>query len=144
MLQTQIVYFSISENNRLLAQQITKHLGCPIAEIVPRENYSKSYSSLVNRAKSEQFLRKKVSIYPLQLDPSITNLIIVTPIWYADLPRPVVSFIKQINQPIKKITLISKKFMSGYGLCLHTLQRNAPAAIQIQSVSNTMKLYKLL
>lgn len=142
--QTEVIYFSVSGNNQLLARQIANHLNCPITEIKPKEDYPKKYSGLVSRARTEQFLRKKVPIYPVLLKPSITNLIIVTPIWYADLPRPVISFIRQIDHQIKKITLISQRFMSGYGLCLHTLRQNAPASVQIRSISNTMELYKSL
>lgn len=139
-----VVYFSQSGNNKRLANSIAKDYKLPISEITPKEEYSSDYSELESRAKRERFKSLNVEINDITIPPDTDTLIIASPIWYADLPRPVVSFLKQQKNNFKRVILVSDKFMVGFGLCGRTLKRYTNGHPKIEKIStNSSKNVKI-
>ncbi|MDT6980630.1 hypothetical protein [Levilactobacillus zymae] len=138
-MNTQVVYFSNSGHNKRLAENIARHYGTSAVPIIPVEDYPMNYNELTAQAKHERFHHVEVPIQPLSLDPKADVLILVSPIWYADLPRSVVSFLKQLKHTYARVTFTSDKFMVGFGTCGQTLRRylSSPTVINKVAANST-------
>ena len=123
----QVIYFSQSGNNKRLAQGIANYYGLSATPIVPTNPYPNNYHELILRARRERFRHLNVPIHPVKLDEKADTLILVAPIWYADLPRPVITFLKQLQQPYRRVIIVSDKYMLGFGICRRTLQKYLPS-----------------
>ncbi|MCZ2273725.1 flavodoxin family protein [Lactiplantibacillus plantarum] len=131
----QVVYFSNSGNNERLAKKIAAYYTITATPIVPVNAYPTSYDALTTQAKRERFRHVEVPIRPLELKLDTSTLILVSPIWYADLPRPVVTFLKQLQRSYQRVVFISDKFMVGFGTCGRTLRKYLPSTTIIDKVA---------
>ncbi|MBB1124178.1 flavodoxin family protein [Limosilactobacillus albertensis] len=133
----QVVYFSNSGNNKRLAQRIADYNGLSAIPIIPTNTYPSNYHELTSRARQERFHHIDVQIHPVKLAKNTDTLILVSPIWYADLPRPVITFLKQLQRPYQRIIFVSDKFMLGFGFCRRTLRKYVPSSTNIEMIAAT-------
>lgn len=141
----QIVYFSNSGNNERLAKRIAHYYGVNATPIIPVNPYPNKYHELTSQAKIERFRHINVAIKPVKLESNINTLILVSPIWYADLPRPVVTFLKQVQRSFQHVVFVSDKFMIGLGICKRTLKKYLSKQTTIDLIaanSNNFSLVK--
>lgn len=134
-MNAQVVYFSNSGNNERLAKKIAAYYTITATPIEPVNAYPTSYDALTTKAKRERFRQVEVPIRPFELEMDVSTLILVSPIWYADLPRPVVTFIKQLRQSYQRVVFVSDKFMVGFGTCRRTLRKYLPSTTIIDKVA---------
>ncbi|WP_300562207.1 hypothetical protein [Companilactobacillus sp.] len=137
-----VVYFSQSGNNKRLADSIAEEYNLPVSEITPKEEYPSDYSELESRAKIERFKKLDVEINDITIPLDTDTLIVASPIWYADLPRPVVSFSKQQKSEFKRVILVSDKFMVGFGFCGLTMKRHTKGHPNIEKISTSYQKVK--
>ena len=133
----QVVYFSNSGNNKRLAQRIADYDGLNAIPITPINTYPSNYHELTSRVRQERFHHIDVQIHPVKLAKNADTLILVSPIWYADLPRPVITFLKQLQRPYQRIIFVSDKFMIGFGICRRTLRKYVPSLTNIEMIAAT-------
>lgn len=133
----QVIYFSQSGNNKRLAQGIANYYGLSATPIVPTNPYPNNYHELTSRARRERFRHLNVPIHPVKLDEKADTLILVAPIWYADLPLPVITFLKQLQQPYRRVIFASDKYMLGFGICRRTLRQYLPSPTTVNLVAAT-------
>lgn len=140
----QIVYFSNSGNNKRLAKIVAAYYGITATPIVPVNPYPNEYHELTSQAKKERFCHIDVPIESVKMKPNIDTLILVSPIWYADLPRPIVTFLKQLHGSYQHVIFVSDKFMMGFGLCKRTLRKYLSSTTTIDLVAATSNNFSSL
>ena len=105
-----VVFFSWSNNTRNMASIISAKTGSDILELTPakKDLFSENYSEVLVQAWQDQFNRTEPELLNLPEDlDSYDTVYIGYPLWWASIPRPVVSFLKAYDFSKKKIMIFS-------------------------------------
>lgn len=95
-----VVYFSWSGNTEQMATWIAQESGSDVYRITPREPYSSDYNDVASRAKSELDGGIRPSLENLmdtQTMAQYSTLYVGFPVWWYDLPMPVLAFLESYN-----------------------------------------------
>lgn len=129
--RTRVVYFSRSNNTRVIAGVIQRHLGADIVEIEPATPYPADYFETVAQAKSE---RERGILPPLKnsvLDlTSCQTLFLGFPIWGTTVPPVVQTFLSTHNLAGKILIPFITHGGYGAGDSERVLARLAPGALR--------------
>ena len=101
-----VVYFTWSGHLRSMAHWIADEVGADYARILRKEEYPVSYNETVDVAKKE----KDGNIYP-EINLSLSDeemkryktVFVGFPVWWYDVPMPVMTFLKQTNLQGKNV-----------------------------------------
>ena len=115
-------------NTQLMADMLQDLIGCDKAAItVTGEKYPSSYSETCVVAGKEM----KQSLYP-DIEPidvtEYDTILLVYPIWWFTLPRPVATFLTQNDFTGKTVCLIATQGSEGYGSSSKDIQELIPGA----------------
>ena len=101
-MKTLVVYYSLSGNNRLLAETLSKRLDCELCELHPRK--ARTTLDLVLDA----FLHRTPPNERIPFDIGAYDLVIlVAPIWNARVAAPMRSFARQFGGHLWNYAFIS-------------------------------------
>ncbi len=100
-MKTLVVYYSHSNNNRFIAEQISKRLKCSIDKIRPRGNLH--LLQLLFSASRTGFGIHSSKYSPADFD----RVIICGPIWMGTVVYPVYKYIQNNRKSIKKLNFVS-------------------------------------
>ncbi len=105
-----VVYFSMDSGNikkgstRIVAEKISQMTGSDIARIEPEMKYPTDYDELCKRAKYEIDENIHPQIKSISVDLQTYDTVFIGfPIWYRTYPRPVASFIDEIDLKGKRV-----------------------------------------
>lgn len=105
-MRTLVVYFSFSGNNRLLAKEIARRIGCDICPIVEKKRRTMLTIIL------DMLFRRLPRIEPLAYPPSnYQRIILVAPIWASKVANPMKTLIKREKAALSSYAFIS---LCGY------------------------------
>lgn len=92
--KTLVVYYSRSNNTKMLAETVHKITGGDIVRIEPVQAYPEDYSECLAQVQEEQATdyRPPITIDLESID-QYNTILIGYPIWYNSLPTPVVTFL---------------------------------------------------
>lgn len=116
MYNTLIVYYSLFQNTKKLALEISKQTGGTIRELIPDKNYSFDYNTAAKEVKnqiSRGFCPKLIS--GNESIDDYQTIFIGTPNWFKTMAPPVMSFLKQHDFTGK--TVIPFCTHGGGGFC---------------------------
>ena len=121
-----VAYFSWSGNVQKLANMIADNTGGELFRIIAEDMYSTSYNETVSRARQElnEGTRPAISTH---IDPEIMAqydvIYLGYPIWWSELPMPVVTFLEEYDLSGKTIIpFFSHQGTSSGGSSLSTLE----------------------
>lgn len=121
-----IVFFSYSNNTRMIANKIQSQLKCDILEIKPTVPYSKDYNTVVNDEQNSEASNHLPEIKELNLDLNKYDTIILgTPVWWYR-PAPVIRTFLTTNNLANK-TIIPFATNAGWlGRTFHEIRQLCP------------------
>jgi flavodoxin len=100
------VFYSRTGNNRILAKEICKSLGCALEGVETEENLSTIPGIMLNGFKSLLGIMPKIT-QPKE-DPSKYDLVIIgTPAWAGSLPSPMRAYLIMKKWGIKRYAIAS-------------------------------------
>ena len=124
-----VTYFSWSGNTRKLAEDIQAKLGCDIFEIRAKDAYSTNYGDCADRAKMELANNTRPALE--KPAPSLDNYDIIMigyPIWFADAPMVIDTFLEAANLTGKTVIPFATSGGSGISTSVKTIKKLIPQA----------------
>ena len=117
-------------NAQMIAMMVNNAVGGDIFEIQTVNKYPASYSDTVNIAKSE-FNEQNPPILkqPLPDLSSYDNIILIYPLWWSKLPRPVEAFLKNYDLAGKRLIPIVTHGGGGIGESVEMVNRLTKAKV---------------
>ncbi len=112
-----VVYFTWSGNTERLAKNIHERVGGDIIRLEMQSPYSRNYSVCLSQSRNDQ----EKNIYPAIKNINIerySNIYLGYPTWWATMPMPVWTFLKQHNFKNKRIIPFASH---GEGLLAQTI-----------------------
>ena len=124
-----VAYFSWSGNTKAVAEEIHKHVGGDIVEIVPATPYSETYSVTVAKAKAEQAANARPAISTKIADfEQYDTIYLGYPNWWGSMPMPVATFIDTYKMSGKKVAPFFTHGGGGVQRCMSDLEARAQGA----------------
>ena len=124
-----IVYFSVSNNTKALAEMIHKNIESDIVSIEAVKPYSKLFMFRTIRAKREQSKDKRPEFEELNLKlEDYNNIFIGYPIWWYTLPMIMYSFFDKYDLSGKTIIPFNTHEGSSDGGTYNTIKELEPKA----------------
>lgn len=124
-----VAYFSWSGNTKAVAEEIHKHVGGDIAEIVPATPYSETYSVTVAKAKTEQAAGTRPAISTKIADfEQYDTIYLGYPNWWGSMPMPVATFIDTYKMSGKKVAPFFTHGGGGVQRCMSDLEARVQGA----------------
>jgi flavodoxin len=135
MSNTLIVYYSLFQNTKNLALEISKHTGGIIRELIPDKKYSFDYNTACKEVRSEisrGFCPKLISgNEPID---DYKTIFIGTPNWFKKAAPPVTSFLKQHKFEGKTIIPFCTHGGGGFGQIENDIARECKEAIILPGI----------
>jgi flavodoxin len=131
-----VVYFSHSGNTRAVANVIHELAGGDVFEIVSVDPYPTDYDAVVAQAK-----REKESGYKPALKTKVENIgsydviFIGYPNWWGTLPRPVVTFLSELDLAGKAVIPFCTHEGSGLGRSVEDLEKLCPRSTILEGLA---------
>ena len=122
-------------NTQILADMICDAVGCEDQAItLTAEKYPSSYNDTVSVAREELANKELPEILPIDVTDYET-IILVYPIWWGTVPRPVASFLLQNDFAGKRIILMATQGSSGFANSTADVKDMVPEAEVMESLS---------
>ena len=93
-----VVYFSVTNNTKVVAKEIARQMGADICEIKPIESYRKDYESLMTRGINEVKKGIRPQIHNVDIDMACYDMIFLgSPNWLDTYASPLSTFMEEYN-----------------------------------------------
>lgn len=113
---------SVIGNAQYTASIIEEETGYPSYFLQTKENYPTDYNELIEQVQSEKNRGYKPELQDIPDLKEADRIILVTPNWWADLPRPIYTFLEQEDLKDKTIVPVVVHGGSGFSGILDTLK----------------------
>ena len=131
-----IVYFSPSGNTETLAWLIQKYTNADIAELKPLMLYPHDYKNALEQVKLENELNYLPKLGKFEADVASCPLIYLGfPVWDAQLPPPVKTWLSQTDLAGKTIAPFTTHAGPGEGEAFGQISQLCPASIVLPGLS---------
>jgi flavodoxin len=125
-----VAYFSHSGNTRVIAQYIKEITGADIFEIIPVNQYTTDYNTLVNQAKKEINADYKPALKTKIANIEQYDIIFIgSPNWWSTFAPPVATFMSSYNFSGKTIIPFITHEGSRMGRSVNDLKKLCPKSI---------------
>ena len=102
--KTLVLYYSLTGNTKLVAEEIATRLGADIEEIACLDPYDTNFQACIQRCLQEREAGVLPEIQPLKADLSKYETIFIGyPVWFGTYATPVITFLKDADLSGKKI-----------------------------------------
>lgn len=124
-----VIYFSLSGNTRIVAEQIARAAGADLLKIVPEKPYPTEYRACVDQAKKEidAGFRPAVST-PIPDLSSYDTIFVGSPCWWYTIAPPVATFLEACDLSGKTLAPFMTHEGSRMGRTLDDLRKLCPTA----------------
>lgn len=141
-----VVYFSYTNNTRVIANMIKDKLGCDILELTPKIPFSSNYDEVVSEYQSNSVDNKEVLINDITIDlNSYDEIIIGTPVWWYTMCPVITTFLKKYDLSGKVICpfatnagWLGRTFKDFEKLCPNSTVKNE-MNIEFESYSDKLR-----
>ncbi|MDO4353173.1 MAG: flavodoxin [Clostridia bacterium] len=125
-------------NAAALAQFAQKAVGGDISSIQVKNHYPGDYDQISDKTKQES-LDKVLPELSVQIDDfeQYDTVILISSIWWGNLPRPVVSFLNKYDFSGKRIIPITTSVSSGLGTAVSEIKSACPDALVTEGLGTT-------
>ena len=131
-----IVYFSPSGNTETLAWLIQKYTNADVAELKPLMLYPRDYKNALEQVKLENELNYLPKLGKFEADVASCPLIYLGfPVWDAQLPPPVKTWLSQTDLAGKTIAPFTTHAGPGEGEAFGQISQLCPASIVLPGLS---------
>ena len=131
-----IVYFSPSGNTETLAWLIQKYTNADVAELKPLMLYPRDYKNALEQVKLENELNYLPKLGKFEADVASCPLIYLGfPVWDAQLPPPVKTWLSQTDLAGKTIAPFTTHVGPGEGEAFGQISQLCPASIVLPGLS---------
>jgi len=131
-----IVYYSLFQNTKNLALEISKQTGGDIRELIPDKSYSFDYNTAAKEVRNEisrGFCPKL--IFGNEPIDDYKIIFIGTPNWFKTLAPPVMSFIKQHNFTGKTVIPFCTHGGGGFGNIVNDITKECPKTVILPGIA---------
>ena len=102
--KTLVLYFSLTGNTKMVAEEFATRLGADIEEIVCINPYDTNFQACIERCLQDRETGTVTEIEPIKADLSKYDVIFLGyPIWFGTYAPPVATFLKNVDLSGKKI-----------------------------------------
>ena len=99
-----VLYYSLTSNTQLVAEEIAKSLGADIEQIVALNPYDTAYNATIARSIAEREQGITPEIKPIQANLDDYDLIFIGyPVWFGTYAPPVITFMANTDLSGKRI-----------------------------------------
>lgn len=125
-------------NAAALAQFAQKAVGGDISSIQVKNPYPGDYDQISDKTKQES-LDKVLPELSVQIDDfeQYDTVILISSIWWGNLPRPVVSFLNKYDFSGKRIIPITTSVSSGLGTAVSEIESACPDSLVTEGLGTT-------
>lgn len=121
-MKTLVVSYSLTQNNRLLADHLSKHLDADREDIVTERGMSMFALAM------DSLFSRRPNIQPVKKDVSDYDLVVVTgPVWMGKLASPIRSFLARNRAEVNRLAFAS--------VCGGALGRNDKVPVEIAKIA---------
>ena len=129
---TLVVYFSVTNNTKKVAEYAKEYLQSDIFEIIPKEKYTSEdidYNSdcRANREQNDDTARPEIE-YTISDISKYDTIVLGYPIWWGQAPKIMYTFIESYNFERKTILPFCTSGSSSIGSSATNLAKSAPKA----------------
>lgn len=127
--QALVLYYSLTSNTQLVAEEIAKSLGADIEQIVVLNPYDTAYNATIARSIAEREQGITPEIKPLQANLDNYELIFIGyPVWFGTYAPPIATFLANNDLSGKKIVPFCTFGSGGLESSAKELAKAAPNA----------------
>ena len=99
-----VVYYSYTNNTKVIANMIKKKIDCDMIELTPKVPFSSDYQTVVDEYQNNSVDKNEVLINDINVNlDNYDEIIIGTPVWWYTICPVVVTFLKQYDLSGKTI-----------------------------------------
>ena len=99
-----VVYYSYTNNTKVIANMIKKKIDCDMVELTPKVPFSSDYQTVVDEYQNNSVDKNEVLINDINVNlDNYDEIIIGTPVWWYTICPVVVTFLKQYDLSGKTI-----------------------------------------
>ena len=104
--KTLVLYYSLTGNTKLVADEFANRLGADIEEIVCVNPYDTNFQACIARCMQEREAGTVTEIQPVKADLSKYETILIGyPVWFGTYAPPIAKFLNDVNLAGKKVVL---------------------------------------
>ena len=123
-------------NLQVMAQAIQEATGAEVFPIHVEETHDPVYLNMVMGAGKDQENNRTFTVIGLPEDFNDYDTIYFgTPVWHAQLPQPVASFLQQVNWSGKRVIVFGIHLGSGWGRNIQQIKELQPNADIIEGMT---------
>ncbi len=102
--KTLVLYYSLTDNTRAVAEEIASRMGADIEAIVAVDPYDTNFQATIERSRQEREAGILPSIQPITADLSNYDVIFIGyPVWYGTFALPVATMLNEVDLASKKV-----------------------------------------
>ena len=99
-----VVYYSYTNNTKVIANMIKKKIDCDMVELTPKVPFSSDYQTVVDEYQNNSVDKNEVLINDINVNlDNYDEIIIGTPVWWYTICPVEVTFLKQYDLSGKTI-----------------------------------------
>ena len=123
-------------NLQVMAHTISESTGADVYSIHVEETHTPRYLDMVQDASTAQKENRQYTVIDLPADfGGYDTIYLGTPVWHAQLPQQVASFLQQVDWSGKKVIVFGIHLGSSWGRNLTQIQELQPNAEVIGSIT---------
>ena len=127
--KTLVLYYSLTGNTKLVAEEIANRLGADIEEITCVDPYDTNFQACIQRCLQEREAGVLPELQPLKADLSKYETIFIGyPVWFGTYATPVITFLKDADLSGKKIVPVCTFGSGGLESSVKDLMSAQPGA----------------
>lgn len=102
--KTLVLYYSLTDNTKAVAEEIASRLGADIEEIVAVDPYDTSFQATIERSRQEREAGVLPTIQPIKADLTKYDVVFIGyPVWYGTYALPVATLLNEVDLAGKKV-----------------------------------------
>lgn len=123
-------------NLQVMAQAIQEATGADVYPIHVAETHKPLYLDMVNAAGEDQKNNRAFTVLDLpESFDDYDTIYFGTPVWHAQLPQPVASFLQQVDWSGKRVIVFGIHLGSGWGRNLDQISQLQPNADVVEGIT---------
>lgn len=100
-MKTAIIYYSMSGNTKMVAENIAGKISADLVEIKPMKDYPDKGARKFIWGGMKAVMGEKPKLQPYDFDGSYDRIVIATPVWASSFTPPIRSFISENREALK-------------------------------------------
>jgi len=131
-----VLYFSVTNNTKVVAKEIAKQMKADIQEIKPIKAYAKDYEKVLAKGIKEIKSNYKPEIYDLDIDFDKYDMIFIgSPNWLDKYAPPIATFLDEYKIEYKIVVPFVTHGKGGKGIVDAEIRKQLPKCRVLDSIA---------